>query len=48
LFDIDQTGVISLENMKRVASELGENLSDDELLYMLHQADRNNDGSITI
>jgi Ca2+-binding EF-hand superfamily protein len=36
LFDIDNSGVISLANLKRVASELGENLNDDELHYMLH------------
>ena len=31
LFDEDQTGAITLANMRRVARELGEELTDDEL-----------------
>lgn len=31
LFDDDDTGSITLNNIKRVAKELGENLTDDEL-----------------
>ena len=33
--DDDDTGSISLNNIKRVAKELGENLTDDELQEML-------------
>lgn len=46
LFDDDATGSISLNNIKRVAKELGENLTEDELQEMLDEADRDGDGEI--
>ena len=47
LFDDDQTGHISLRNLKRVAKELGETMTDAELLEMIERADTDQDGEIS-
>jgi hypothetical protein len=42
----DQTGKISFRNLKRVAKELGENMTDEELQEMIDEADRDGDSEI--
>ena len=47
LFDDDKTGYISLQNLKRVSKDLGETMSDAELLEMIERADADQDGQIS-
>ncbi|CCW65498.1 unnamed protein product [Phytomonas sp. EM1] len=46
MFDDDETGKITFKNLKRVAMELGENMTDAELQEMIDEADRNGDGEV--
>ncbi|EPY38910.1 centrin-2 [Angomonas deanei] len=47
LFDDDGKGKISFKDLKRVAVELGENMSDTELQEMIDEADRDGDGEVS-
>ena len=48
MFDDDETGQITFTNLRRVAKELGENLTDEELQEMIDEADRDGDGGCTL
>ncbi|GFE52986.1 centrin [Babesia ovis] len=47
LFADVNTGTISLKDLRRVADELGEVISDEELAEMIKEADRDNDGVVS-
>jgi len=47
LFDHDASGKITLEDLRRVADELGEEISDEELRNMIARADTNEDNAIS-
>ncbi|XP_064884172.1 uncharacterized protein LOC102085725 isoform X3 [Columba livia] len=45
-FDCDGTGKISLEDLKAVAEEVGEDISEEELQEMIDEADVDGDGEV--
>ena len=47
LFDDDKTGYITLKNIRRVAKELDETMTEKELKEMIERADSNADGKVT-
>ena len=48
LFDDDGTGSITLRNLRRVAKELGETMTDEELQEMIERADSNGDQAVSM
>ncbi len=46
LFDVDEKGVITIEDLRRAARELGEKVSEDDLIDMLNEASTN--GRVTV
>merc|ERR1712139_637093 len=47
LFDTDKTGTISLANMRAVADQVGDQITDDELGDIVLKNDMDNDGNLT-
>mmetsp|Transcript_45946 Transcript_45946/g.73586 ORF Transcript_45946/g.73586 Transcript_45946/m.73586 type:complete len:204 (-) Transcript_45946:126-737(-) len=47
LFDEDDSGFITLRNLKKICQELGEDIPDEELKEMLEEADKDGDGVVS-
>jgi len=48
LFDEEGTQTITIKNLRKVARELGETMSDEELNEMIARADSNSDGAVSM
>ena len=48
LFDIDGTGAITFNNLKDVVSSMGEQLTEQEIIEIIAEADKTGDGKITL
>jgi calmodulin len=46
VFDMDNSGTISLEELRKVMKSFGEILTEDELDSMIKEVDKNGDGTI--
>ena len=47
LFDEDRSGEITVDNLKRVAKELGEDIPEEELNEIILRADLDGDGKLS-
>ncbi len=48
LFDEDQTGSVSFQNLKNLSMDIGLDISNNVLIEMIAAADQNGDGSLCI
>lgn len=46
LFDLDKTGMITMDNLREIAKELNEDITEDELQEMVAEADMDGDSQI--
>ena len=47
LFDVQNRGHITFDDLRRVAKELGETMTEAELREMIERADGDHDGNVT-
>ncbi len=47
LFDTDRTGFISVKDLRRIAREIGDDLSEDDFNDMIRRADADKDGVVS-
>ena len=47
LYDDERTGFISVKNLRRIAQELSENISEEELQELITRADLDQDGLVS-
>ena len=46
LYDVDNTGKVSAKNLRKIAQEIGESITEEELMGMFQEADKDKDGLI--
>ena len=48
VFDVDQNGFISADELREIMKNLGQKLSEDEIEEMISEADKDGDGQLNI
>ncbi|KAH0787568.1 centrin-1 [Histomonas meleagridis] len=48
IFDVDNTGKITFKNLKEVLTSMGEQITDQEILEIIAEADKTGDGTISL